>query len=135
MKDKLYACIEDKNNDYIPVWFMRQAGRYLPEYRKIRKKSKNFLNFCYTPDLAVEATLQPIRRYKMDAAILFCDILVVPDALGQKVNFVEGKGPILEPLSNLADIRQLSSKNFHNHLAKVYETISILAKRYRKILH
>jgi uroporphyrinogen decarboxylase len=115
-----------------PFWFMRQAGRYLPEYRKIREKSKDFLNFCYTPDLAVEATLQPIRRYQMDAAILFCDILVVPDALGQKVNFIEGRGPILEPLRTLADIRKLSREMFHSHLASVYETISILAKEIPK---
>ena len=111
-----------------PFWFMRQAGRYLPEYRKIRQKSKNFLDFCYTPDLAVEVTLQPLRRYKMDAAILFSDILVVPDALGQKVEFIEGKGPLLNPLQSVKDFNLLSSENFHSHLSSVYETISIIKR-------
>jgi uroporphyrinogen decarboxylase len=77
-----------------PVWLMRQAGRYLPEYKELRAKSKNFLDFCYSPELAVEATLQPLRRYDLDAAILFCDILVIPDALGQDVAFKQREGPI-----------------------------------------
>ena len=82
-----------------PIWLMRQAGRYLPEYKKMRSQEKNFLKFCYSPDFAVEVTLQPLRRFKLDAAILFSDILVIPDALGQKVEFKEGKGPILEPIN------------------------------------
>ncbi len=81
-----------------PIWLMRQAGRYLPEYRAVRAKAGSFLDLCYTPELAAEVTLQPIRRYGFDAAILFADILVVPDALGQKVEFVEGEGPRLEPI-------------------------------------
>ena len=81
-----------------PIWLMRQAGRYLPEYRATRAKAGSFLKLCYTPTLAAEVTLQPIRRYGFDAAILFSDILVVPDALGQKVGFVEGEGPRLEPI-------------------------------------
>lgn len=111
-----------------PFWLMRQAGRYLPEYREVRKQSKNFLNFCYSPDLAVEVTLQPLERYHMDAAILFCDILVIPDALGQQVQFLEGEGPVLEPIRNLDGLQQLSRNRVHEHLAPVYETVSRLAR-------
>jgi len=111
-----------------PFWLMRQAGRYLPEYREVRKSSRNFLDFCYTPDLAVEVTLQPLRRYAMDAAILFCDILVIPDALGQKVEFREGEGPVLEPLRSLADIKKLTSEAMPAHLAPVFETVKRLSQ-------
>ncbi|WP_342743820.1 uroporphyrinogen decarboxylase [Acuticoccus yangtzensis] len=106
-----------------PVWFMRQAGRYLPEYRELRTKAASFLEFCYTPDLAVEATLQPMRRYAFDASIVFSDILVVPDALGQKTWFVTGEGPRLEPITNAS---ALSLKGFDAHLSPVYETIARL---------
>ena len=73
-----------------PIWFMRQAGRHLPEYRKIRSKKKNFLDFCFDKKSIVEATLQPVRRYKIDCAIIFCDILIVPYILGQKISFAKG---------------------------------------------
>jgi uroporphyrinogen decarboxylase len=106
-----------------PVWLMRQAGRYLPEYRETRKKSKSFLDFCYTPELAIEVTLQPIRRFGFDASIMFSDILVVPDALGQKVWFVEGEGPKLEPLKDEADLTRLSRNRVLAHLQPVFETI------------
>ncbi|NQV85353.1 MAG: uroporphyrinogen decarboxylase [Rhodospirillales bacterium] len=111
-----------------PFWLMRQAGRYLPEYREVRKQSKNFLDFCYSPDLAVEVTLQPLRRYQMDAAIMFCDILVIPDALGQAVQFIEGEGPVLDPVRTVDEVRRLSPDRMHEHLAPVYETISRLAQ-------
>lgn len=111
-----------------PFWLMRQAGRYLPEYREIRKTAKNFLDFCYTPDKAVEVTLQPLRRYDMDAAILFSDILVIPDALGQKVEFKEGEGPVLEPIRSIGELRALSDTNVHEHLAPVYEILRRLSK-------
>jgi len=115
-----------------PVWLMRQAGRYLPEYRDVRSKEKNFLNFCYSPDFAVEVTLQPLIRYGLDAAILFSDILVIPDALGQKVEFHEGRGPILDPICNYRDLERLSIDGFHDHLKGVYETVSRLSKKIPK---
>jgi uroporphyrinogen decarboxylase len=89
-----------------PIWLMRQAGRYLPEYRAVRATTRSFLEFCYTPDKAVEVTLQPVRRFGLDAAIIFSDILVVPDALGQKVWFEEGEGPKLESADRSRRIRQ-----------------------------
>jgi uroporphyrinogen decarboxylase len=90
-----------------PVWLMRQAGRYLPEYREVRGQAGGFLKLCYTPQFACEVTLQPIRRYGFDAAILFSDILVVPDAIGQKVEFLEGEGPRLEPIRDAKDLAKL----------------------------
>ncbi len=106
-----------------PVWLMRQAGRYLPEYREMRRGVRGFLDMCYTPDLAVEVTLQPIRRYGFDAAILFSDILVVPDALGAEVRFVEGEGPQLTPLGSDRDVAKLGFHSFDEHLSPVFETL------------
>ncbi|HEY2874905.1 MAG TPA: uroporphyrinogen decarboxylase family protein, partial [Reyranella sp.] len=107
-----------------PIWLMRQAGRYLPEYRAVRATVTSFLELCYTPEKAVEVTLQPIRRFGLDAAIIFSDILVVPDALGQKVWFVEGEGPKLEALTEPAQFGQLSRTRLEEHLAPVYEAIA-----------
>ena len=87
-----------------PFWLMRQAGRYLPEYRAVRASTKGFLDLCFNSELAAEVTLQPIRRYHMDAAILFSDILVVPYGLGQDVAFKEGEGPVLSPIKSVADL-------------------------------
>ncbi|OFX08639.1 MAG: uroporphyrinogen decarboxylase [Alphaproteobacteria bacterium RIFOXYD12_FULL_60_8] len=106
-----------------PVWLMRQAGRYLPEYRQTRATAGSFLDLCYTPEFAVEATLQPLRRYNFDAAILFSDILVVPHALGQSVAFKTGEGPVLTALENEADLERLCLDGFHAHLAPVYEIL------------
>src|SRR5271166_6519043 len=91
-----------------PVWLMRQAGRYLPEYRQVREQAGSFLNLCYNPKLSAEVTLQPIRRFGFDAAIIFSDILVVPHALGQHLEFREGEGPHLEPIKNLSNLSKLS---------------------------
>src|SRR5579871_6388600 len=106
-----------------PIWLMRQAGRYLPEYRALRKQAKSFLDFCFTSDLAVEATLQPLRRFALDAAILFSDILTVPYALGQNVSFEEGEGPQLTPIRSPADLERLSRDEFKDRLAPVYQTL------------
>lgn len=102
---------------------MRQAGRYLPEYREIRNGVSSFLDLCYTPDLAAEVTIQPIRRFHPDVAILFSDILVVPDALGQKVAFVKGTGPQLEPITTDQDVARLSTDGVMAHLEPVFETV------------
>ncbi len=110
-----------------PFWLMRQAGRYLPEYRQTRAETKGFLDLCYSPDKATEVTLQPLRRYGMDAAILFSDILVVPDALGQDVAFREGEGPVLTPVRSAGELDRLSIEGLHAHLAPVYETVRRLS--------
>jgi len=106
-----------------PVWLMRQAGRYLSEYRQVREQAGGFLNLCYTPELAIEVTLQPIRRYGFDASILFSDILVLPNALGQKVWFVEGEGPRLEPITNAHDLSLLDPNGTGPITSKVYEAV------------
>ncbi len=107
-----------------PIWLMRQAGRYLPEYREVRAKAGSFLNLCYNPELATEVTLQPIRRFGFDAAIVFSDILVVPHALGQHVEFQEGEGPKLHPIVNAADLATLSAKDASKRFDAVYEAIA-----------
>src|SRR6185312_14595985 len=106
----------------IPYWLMRQAGRYLPEYRALREKAGSFLDLCFNPELAAEVTLQPVRRFGFDAAILFSDILVVPMALGCKLWFVEGEGPRLEPL-DAAAIQRLSGDSDEKVLAPIYDTV------------
>ncbi|MEX0921370.1 MAG: uroporphyrinogen decarboxylase [Rhodovibrionaceae bacterium] len=111
-----------------PLWLMRQAGRYLPEYRKTRAQAGGFLELCYTPELAVEVTLQPIRRFGFDGAILFSDILVLPDALGQKVWFEAGQGPRLEPLSGPDDLAKLRLEEVVARLAPVYRAIGRLRR-------
>lgn len=109
--------------DPVPVWMMRQAGRHLPEYRELRSKARDFLDFCYSPSLAAEATLQPVRRYGMDGAILFADILLVLDAMGRNVRFVEGEGPRVDPATKAAELAGAPMEKILARLAPVGETV------------
>ncbi len=118
----LLATVLGERQQRPPIWIMRQAGRYLPEYRELRAKTNGFLDLCYTPELAAEVTLQPLRRFPLDAAILFSDILVIPDALGQSVRFEAGEGPVLEPVT-AETIGQLQPERALDHLAPVFETL------------
>ena len=102
-----------------PLWLMRQAGRYLPEYRDVRATTKSFLDFCYSPQKAADVTLQPIRRFHFDAAILFSDILVVPDAMGQRVSFESGSGPRLEPIETPEQAQRLGAFKVEASFARV----------------
>src|ERR1700748_876235 len=110
-----------------PIWLMRQAGRYLPEYKQLRTQAKNFLDFGFRPERAIEATLQPIRRYGLDAAILFSDILTIPWALGQDVQFLEGEGPKLQAIRSADDLLKLDASVVVAKLSPVYKTVSGVA--------
>ena len=110
-----------------PWWLMRQAGRYLPEYREIRARARDFIELCLTPKLAAEVTLQPLRRYRMDGAIIFSDILMLPLALGQKVAYAEGEGPVLERIETQAGLAQLDSTRTIRHLEPVFEAVERVA--------
>jgi uroporphyrinogen decarboxylase len=126
MTDKRFLTVlSGKQADRVPFWFMRQAGRYLPEYRELRSKHPDFLAFCYNPQAACEATLQPIHRFGMDAAIIFSDILVVPHALGAEVAFEAGEGPRLTPVDSEQALKSLSLTRLEEKLAPVYEAIRL----------
>jgi uroporphyrinogen decarboxylase len=121
----------DKDYSCKAVWFMRQAGRYLPEFKKIRLKNQNFINLCLNSELSSEITLQPIKRFNLDAAIIFSDILIVPFALGQKVNFIKDQGPILSNF-NLNEFLNNNKNNFSEKLQPVYNAIKITRKNLQK---
>ncbi|MXQ08537.1 uroporphyrinogen decarboxylase [Alphaproteobacteria bacterium GH1-50] len=130
MKDKLILrALAGETLPVPPIWMMRQAGRYLPEYRATRAEAGDFLSLCYNPELAAEVTLQPIRRYGFDAAILFADILLIPDALGMDLWFVTGEGPRLSTVTTAEEAAALKpADSIHEHLAPVYETVRILSR-------
>lgn len=118
----LLETVLGRRQQRLPIWIMRQAGRYLPEYRELRAKAGSFLDLCYNPELASEVTLQPLRRFDLDAAILFSDILVIPDALGQYVRFEAGEGPLLEPVT-VDTIPRLDPKGALEKLSPIIETV------------
>lgn len=128
-KKKLLRSLAGEAMDVPPVWLMRQAGRYLPEYRATRAQAGDFLSLCYNPELAAEVTLQPIRRYGFDAAILFADILLIPEALGADLWFVTGEGPRLSTITDASGMaRMKTADDIHDHLNPIYETVKILAQ-------
>ena len=124
MDKPLLRVLTGHRQEVPPIWLMRQAGRYLPEYRELRRKAGNFLELCFNPELAAEVTLQPIRRFGFDAAILFSDILVIPHALGQRVSFEEGEGPRLDAINDPAALGRLRREIDQQCLAPVYDTIA-----------
>ena len=129
----ILRALAGETQDVPPIWMMRQAGRYLPEYRATRAQAGDFLKLCYNPELAAEVTLQPIRRYGFDAAILFADILLLPQALGADLWFVTGEGPRLSTITEDADFAKLGTKDdIHKTLNPVYETVKILSKELPK---
>ena len=131
MKDTLKECIEGGKKSYTPIWFMRQAGRYLPEFREIRKKNPDFIKLCLNKNLVNEITLQPIKRFDLDAAIIFSDILMIPYGLGQKVEFKKGLGPILGSV-NIDEIINTEPVNFIKKLLPVYQGIKEVKKNLKE---
>ena len=120
-------CIINRKIHNTPIWFMRQAGRYLPEFREIRKKNQNFIKLCLNKNLSSEITLQPLKRFELDAAIIFSDILIVPYGLGQKVEFKKNFGPILDDI-DLNVFKKTDEKNFTNKLNSIYESLELTSR-------
>ena len=127
MKQTLLDCIKQKKTSYTPIWLMRQAGRYLPEFREIRKQNPDFIKLCLNPDLVSEITLQPLKRFDFDAAIIFSDILMIPFGLGQKVEFKKGIGPILEDIK-VDNILNTETLDFVKKLSPVYKGLEKVKK-------
>ena len=128
MTKRLLQTLNGEPTDRPPFWFMRQAGRFLPEYRKVRAGAGGFLDLVYNSELACEVTLQPIRRFGMDGAILFSDILVIPDGLGQEVGFLPNHGPKLTPVQNIDDLNALDLGRVIDHMQPVFETLRLVKK-------
>jgi len=126
--------VTEKKLDKTPIWLMRQAGRYLPEYKKVKSRSKSFLDMCYSPEVAAEITMQPIRRFDFDAAIIFSDILVIPHAFGMQLDFLENVGPVLSKVSLESDksIDSLDLDHFEERLKPVYDSIKIVKQNLNK---
>ena len=122
MTNPIYECVINKNTTITPIWFMRQAGRYLPEFRKIRKLSPNFINLCLNENLTAEITIQPLKRFDLDAVIFFSDILMLPYGLNQKVNFKKNFGPELGEL-DLDNLNKINAVDFINKLHPIYKAI------------
>lgn len=123
----LLNVLQDRDSERRPMWMMRQAGRYLPEYRQVREQAGSFLDLCADPKLASEVTLQPLRRFDLDAAIIFADILLLPKALGQGLEFQEGEGPVLEPITDAAGVNGLSDKQVISELTPVFEALDLVS--------
>ncbi len=123
------AVLSGRKQNVPPIWMMRQAGRYLPEYREVRAKAGSFLDLCFTPEFAAEVTLQPIRRFNFDAAIIFSDILVIPHALGRLVRFEAGEGPRLEPLDTPEKVRSLAERADLSKLDPVFEALRLVRSK------
>ena len=121
--DKISECILNRNSSFVPIWFMRQAGRYLPEFREIRKKNPDFIKLCLNRNLATEITLQPLKRFDLDAAIIFSDILMVPYGLNQKVEFKKNFGPVLGNI-NIEEISEISEDDFVKKINPIYKAIN-----------
>jgi len=131
MNNTLKDCFDGKNSTYTPIWFMRQAGRYLPEFREIRRKNPDFIKLCLNPNLVNEITLQPLKRFDIDAAIIFSDILMIPYGLGQKVEFKKGIGPTLENI-NLDNIINTEPVDFIEKLHPIYKGIKKVKNNLKK---
>ena len=128
--NSLLECLNKKLPKVTPIWFMRQAGRYLPEFRKIRSKNSNFINLCLDVDLSSEITIQPIKRFDLDAAIIFSDILLVPYAMNQEVKFKEDIGPVLSDFS-LKKFNIIKTSDFKNKLSPVYKSLTKNKKKFK----
>ncbi len=131
MTNKILSVFKGVSETPPPIWMMRQAGRHLPEYLKVRASTNSFIEFCFNPQKASQVTLQPVERYDMDAAILFADILLIPLALGRDVRFVKGTGPVLDPIS-VSEISKLTSEKVAHQLSPVYENVSLVRQKLAK---